>query len=243
MVLKVYRFDGGTAEIVCVRLLQFGHRFFPLICRFQYRVRIVWRPTHVPDGVFPTHDRYRTGRPGVHPPTQVTKWVSLLVFSFAILLVVAHLSIISPLSLGGSAPPPIHRRNQSSQDLLSAARARNAVTGDASNFRTRVTGAGVRGSTTILLCRPPLCTAEGKPLSSHLASTYGVLDHNIALSANTVSEAINSLVTRPIDTETHHFALSADTQLFYVPVRMCSFTLPSQNQRQCLPPPHLMSAA
>jgi len=58
---RVYRFDPGTGEVVCVPLA-----FFICTDDFTYnvpralqdRIRIVWRVAHVSDGVLPSHDEH-----------------------------------------------------------------------------------------------------------------------------------------------------------------------------------------
>lgn len=53
---KVYKFDGGTAEIVYV----FMSSCSPALLTFmQHCLCVVWRPAHVPHRILPTHDQYR----------------------------------------------------------------------------------------------------------------------------------------------------------------------------------------
>jgi hypothetical protein len=69
---RVYRFDPGTGEVVCVPLA-----FHPPRCYFrdfftynvlralQDCIRIVWRVAHVSDGVLPSHDEHCARGPGI----------------------------------------------------------------------------------------------------------------------------------------------------------------------------------
>lgn len=74
---KVYRFDQGTAEIVCVvsclqlRLVRLT------VLTSQYGIRVVWRTPHVVNRIFPTYDEYSARRSGVCLTSQVDSSISL----------------------------------------------------------------------------------------------------------------------------------------------------------------------
>jgi hypothetical protein len=78
---RVYRFDPGTGEVVCVarssRLLRSTNMFF---CALQDRIRIVWRLTHVSDRVVPPHDEHCVGRPSISINAKIDHHLVVLYF-------------------------------------------------------------------------------------------------------------------------------------------------------------------
>ena len=79
---RVYRFDPGTGEVVCVpsRVFIFVPIFTcaTITCdvsrALQDRIRIVWRVAHVSDGVLSSHDEHRTRGPGVPINAKIVPW-------------------------------------------------------------------------------------------------------------------------------------------------------------------------
>lgn len=69
---RVYRFDPGTGEVVCVPLafhlpsILLSRLFtYNVSCDLQDCIRIIWRVAHVSDGVLPSHDEHCSWGPSI----------------------------------------------------------------------------------------------------------------------------------------------------------------------------------
>lgn len=68
--LKVYKFDGGTTEIVYASALCL-EKASTQVYSFQYCLCVIWWASYVLDRLFPAYDEHCTRRPSVSPDAKI----------------------------------------------------------------------------------------------------------------------------------------------------------------------------